>query len=548
METENQNEEEKGTEEQSGATNQISAITMSGDLSPLTIIRTEDTLSRFPVHNLAKKGNVTIHIVKKTPKGEVNLKWEVSHNSTYGQPRQLAYKLDTIIINRTIEEAGRPVPKIIRLGSLNELSKKLGSERNELKRALQQNATTAINAKVEYRDINGGSQKLEALFTRYSVYFAGKQLPDGRKADAVYLVLNDPYWEVLNNSQVRPLDYDYLKELPPAAQRFYEIISRKMFVALKYDHPHAKLPYSEYCTYSAQQRYFDYNHFKKQMYKVHRPHVQSGYIAEVRYEMSTDEENKPDWIMLYTPGEKARAEFRTFSGLPPIRSRRRRKASSEEDSVRAQPAPALSPSQPGGEKLLAELIERGVYQPVAEKFLSSLSPEKSERITDCIDYWDSIQGEKGAGLLIHLLQGNDPLPSSFETRRQREDRLAAEERRLKLQNVKTILEEAYDEYRRGVVDRFIAEQLTAEEFDRRVAAHRQSSAQQTELWSAKLRPKLADDLARQAVRSEIGKQVNTLPFEEFRRRELPRILSELRLDPAELGIELPARPPVGAGE
>ena len=36
-----------------------------------------------------------------------------------------------------------------------------------------------------------------------------------RRADAVYLVLSEPYREVLNHAPVRPLDYAYLKALTP---------------------------------------------------------------------------------------------------------------------------------------------------------------------------------------------------------------------------------------------------------------------------------------------------------------------------------------------
>jgi hypothetical protein len=146
------------------------------------------------------------------------------------------------------------------------------------------------------------------------VVFTGERLPDGSKADAVYLVLNEPYWEVLNNAPTRPLDYDYLKQLSPTAQRFYEIVSYKIFAALKFKHPRAKLAYSEYCTFSAQQRYYDYDHVKKQMYKVHKPHLASGYLTKVRIEATPDGDGKPDWLMSYIPGPKARAEYRAFNG------------------------------------------------------------------------------------------------------------------------------------------------------------------------------------------------------------------------------------------
>jgi hypothetical protein len=183
-----------------------------------------------------------------------------------------------------------------------------------LKRALHQNAGTYIIAKLRYKTIDGTEQLLEAGFNRYSVFFTGERLPDGSKADGVCLILTDPYWEVLNHAPTRPLDYDYLKQLPPTAQRFYQIISYKIFAAIKYKHPRAKLLYSEYCTYSAQQRHYDFDHVKKQMYKVHKRHLVSGYLTKAQFEVTTDSDGKPDWTMSYIPGPKARAEFKAFNG------------------------------------------------------------------------------------------------------------------------------------------------------------------------------------------------------------------------------------------
>jgi hypothetical protein len=284
-------------------------------LAPLSTIRTETVFSRLPIHNLAKKGKVNIQILRKNNRGEVDLRWEVSYNDRFGQPRQLAYKLDTIIINRKIDELARPLPRMICLGSLHTIAEELALKRDTLsvKKAILQNAASFITAKLRYTGIDGIERTIEAGFTRYSVVFTGERLPDGTKADAVYLVLNDPYWEVLNNAPTRPLDYEYLKALAPAAQRFYEIISFKIFAALKYRHPTAKISYSEYCTFSAQQRYRDYDHVKKQMYKVHRPHLKSGYLKKVECDAARDSDGNPDWMMYYTPGPKALAEFKMFN-------------------------------------------------------------------------------------------------------------------------------------------------------------------------------------------------------------------------------------------
>ncbi len=283
------------------------------ELIPQNLIRTETALSKFPVHRLAKKGNVSIEIKETSPSGEVNTKWEVDYPKKLGQPGPLAYKLDTLIINRRIEEAGKPVPRFLKLGSLRDICEELGVTEGKntvsIKKALRQNAFAGISAKISYTATDKTERTLEADFTRYSVIFTGEKFPDGTKADAVYLVLNDIYMQVLNSAQTRPLDYDYLKELTPGAQRFYEILSYQIYAALKYGNPHAKLTYSDYCTYSTQTRYFDWEHVRKQMHKVHAPHLKSGYIAKVHFQEKRNDEGVLDWEMFYLPGIKAKGDY-----------------------------------------------------------------------------------------------------------------------------------------------------------------------------------------------------------------------------------------------
>lgn len=311
------------------------------DLAPLEVIRTETALSRFPVHRIAKRGDVRIEIKNQA----TAVLWRVSHNSEYGQPGPLAYKLDTLVVNRKIEEAGRPAPKVIRLGSLRDICRELGNSEGgestqKLKRALLQNAFAGITAKITYRGSNRTERTLEAAFTRYSVVFTGESLPDGRTADAVHLVLNDIYQEVLNHALTRPLDYEYMKSLAPGAQRFYEIVSYQVYAALYRGNPRAKLTYSDYCLLSTQTRYDTWDKVKKQMYKVHRDHLNSGYLAKVEYETIMDSEGRADWNMYYTPGPNAAAEFRAFRGGV-------HKALSRVASAQQRPAsPDRHPAQP----------------------------------------------------------------------------------------------------------------------------------------------------------------------------------------------------------
>jgi hypothetical protein len=454
-------------------------------LAPLNVIRTETVLSRLPIHNLAKKGSVNIHIVRKDTQGRVDLLWKVSPSRDYGEPRSLAYKLDTIAINRRIDEQGRPLPKIIRLGSLRELAQELelGSDTATVRKALLQNASAFITAKLTYKSNDGRLCRLETGFSRYSVIFTGEQLPDGTKADAVCLILNDPYREVLNNAPVRPLDYDYLRQLPPAAQRFYEILSRKFFAALKFKHPTASLTYSEYCTYSAQRRYFDRQPMQNQMSAIHREHKKFGYIESVRYEPTLDGDDKADWVMHYVPGPKAKAEYHAFTrsgriteiiaepataeARPAIAASAKRRAyAPRQRTLRFDPAPADSGA--AEHPMLGELTRRGIAEAKARALLAAAD---GDQVLDLLEWGDSLISanraafRNPAGFYIHLVSQKITPPDDFESSRKRKIRESAAAERQRRHDEKARLEDAYNDYRRDAVARYIAQHVPAEQLE-----------------------------------------------------------------------------------
>lgn len=378
------------------------------ELLPLNTIRTETVLSRFPVHRLSKRGYINIEIIETGVEGELKTKWKVSHNSEYGQPGPLEYKLDTIFINRKIEEAGVPIPSVIKLGSRHEIAAELGLGRdtNTVKKALLKNASAFITVKRTYTAKDGIEKKIEAAFTRYSLVFTGEKLPDGRTANAVYLILNDIYRELLNNAHTRPLDYDYLRELSPGAQRFYELLSYQIFAALRNERPRAKMLYSYYCTRAPQIRYLDYNHVKKQMYKLHAPHKKSGYITAIEFRETTDVVGQPDWEMLYTPGRRAKAEFRASMRKP--RQVERRSALPELPST-----PTVNPIQAKGDSLIEELRKLGLTEPKARELVKTRRAATEEQIA-AFPYREVGQEKKNvAGWLIAAIENNYELPAAY---------------------------------------------------------------------------------------------------------------------------------------
>jgi hypothetical protein len=515
----------------------------TSEAAALDIIRTETVLSRMPVHNLAKRGNVNIQILKTTADGKVELKWIVSYSDRYGQARQLAYKLDTIVINHHIDEQGRPLPQMICLGSLRDIADQLdlGGDTNKVRRALRQNASAFITAKFEYRGNDGSKKTLEADFTRYSVVFTGEQLPDGRRADAVYIILNEPYREVLNNAPVRPLDRAYMKALPPGAQRFYEIISYKIFSAIKNDYPHAKIPYSEYCTFSAQLRHYERQPVQDQMAKVIRPHKQSGYIAALRYEPTIDAENKPDWILYLTPGPKAHAEFDAAHGR---KSRKAVAASGTEtgddqphhlrSAVREQPIPSKPVArQTFDPQLLAEFTNRGITEQKATEILANLKPgqdvvaqlESAEQTVKALQNTPT-PVRNPPGFYIRLIERNTPVPDNFETsakRKAREEKERKERDRRAVHAAREELEWEYDRYCAAEVDHYI--QANPAEFEslknQRAAEER---TRRPSSW-----PELIETAARIGAKNAIQKKLSLLTFEEFVDHKKPATDFSLKL-------------------
>lgn len=405
------------------------------ELPSPNVIRVETALSRYPVHRLAKQGTASIEIRDRSADGETFIKWDVSHNSRYGQPGPLAYKIDTLIINRRIEEASRPIPRIIRLGSLHDICQELGisegRNREKIKTALRQNAFAGITAKFRYRGIDGTERNLEADFTRYSVVFTGEKLPDGRKANAVYIVLNEVFMQVINGAQTRPLDYDYLKELNPASQRLYEILSYQMYLAIRNGRRTARLSYAEFCTYAPLTRHEEWESVRSQMNKLHAPHKKSGYIASVEFEHVFDTNGKPDWIILYEPGEKAMEEYRIFTKRGGPRTLR----IEPYDTSSGFALPLDEPEEPEPSPLEQELIARGISKRTAAELTNAYPASRIESQIERFDWLKAKEpksiARNAGGFLAEAIRNDYPMPNGFETASVREERLARESLRKK---------------------------------------------------------------------------------------------------------------------
>jgi hypothetical protein len=482
----------------------------------------ETALSRFPIHSLSRKGTVNIDLQRLNEAGVADFKWEVTYNSKHGQPGPLAYKVDTLVINRLLDQLGRPLPELVRIGSLSEVCRSLGTHDTgpniaNLKSAFLQNASAFINAKIRYKTKTGREKWAEMGYTRYSVIFTGEALPDGTQAHAVHIVLNPPYRELLNHVETRPLDYDYLKKLPPGPQRFYELLSFQIYGAIAGSRARAKVLYSDYCKYAPQVRYLDFDHVKKQMYKLHVLHRESGYIVKVDYQQTTDPEGQADWEMFYTPGPKAFAEYQAFTN----RYAQHAILSSPNEPIMIEHS--RRPAQGGvgfgdpNSELVREMTSRGIAEKKARELLAHLKPE--QEVMDQLEYVDSLIAkdrrgklENPPGLYVFYIRDNITPPADFWS--SRKARLHDQAQQLKNSTVarKAQLEIDYEGYRSAEIKRF-ADALPVDEYQQIFEEQR---CLNRSLFKS-LTPEQLDELTQRAVLGALENRgcVQLLSFDEF---------------------------------
>lgn len=415
------------------------------ELAKIIPIRTETVLCQYPIHKLSRdKKPVQIKLTKENERGKVETTWKVSPNAEYGHPGDLAYKIDTLVINRLIDELYPDIPEYFQIAdSLNELSQLIGKKKtrdtNKIKNALYQNAFAAITARLEFRGKDKKQRRFEFGSTRYGVVFIGERLPNGETAEAIFIVLNPLFRDLLRNAKRRPLDYDYLMALPPAAQRWYELVSFQFFAALNLGNPRARYLYSDLCRRAPITRFSSWKEAKKQLYKIHRPHIESGYISKFEPEETTDEEGRLDWFLWYTPGQKAKREYREFNERPRV-----------EDSQPSPPPLLVGAKEPSREEgaqkrtpedslLIEKLMSFGIDEGRAARLVES---ERAE-----CELWAAAwphQNQKGMenppAVLIHFIEiKRRPLPKGYKD-------AIEKERRAKETARKQAIEEAQNEH------------------------------------------------------------------------------------------------------
>jgi hypothetical protein len=255
------------------------------------------------------------------------------------------------------------------------------------------------------------------------------------------------------------------------------------------------------------------------MYKLHVSHRESGYIATVEYEETTDTAGALDWEMFYTPGPKALAEYEAFTN---------RRA-----QYPALPVPGMlaiehqKPQQPSQAQLgfcesdaplLNELIGRGIAEKKARELLMQLKP--SQEVMDQLEYVDSLVAndkkrklQNPPGLYVCYIRDNIAPPRDFWSTRKAKLHEQAQQARDVEGARRAQLELAYEEYRAAEIERFITADLPAAEYRKMFEQHKLRNRAAFRMMTGGQ----IDTLTEGAVRAEMEKQgrVKLLSLRDF---------------------------------
>ena len=274
--------------------------------------------------------------------------------------------------------------------------------------------------------------------------------------------------------------------------------------------------YSEYCKYAPQTRYPDFNHVKKQMYKVHLPHRESGYIVRVDYQEISDIEGNADWEMFYTPGPKAQAEYQAFTTrlTAPVSSSSTRSKGSVR-KVRVEPVQTEFDLSEDDSSLVRELIDRGVTAKKARDLIRNA--QSSQSVTAQIAYFDYLTANdvrrtitSPPGFLVSMIRDNASVPEYIQVHSGTDVDSSSEDDQIATQTRCRI---TFEEYQRAEAVRYISEEMPRADYHKIFARHRLANRR---LYKSMTTAQV-DEVTKTTVVTEILQSgvAKTLTFEEF---------------------------------
>jgi hypothetical protein len=419
--------------------------------------RSEFHFLKFPFFDLSspdsKKDRIEITETKETKEGKIEILWRVSRGVDSNLPSSFAHKIHKYIVEKNINSLKKPIPRLIRVGSLYQICKNLkivqsGENYEAIKKALKDITTASIEVKGTFRqkEKNGAKKFFNGVFHLYNmVFFTNEVLPDGTKADAAYVQLNDMYVQNINNNFVVPMNYEYYHTLSGnIPSRMYELLTIWFYPALENKKNYIQKEYSELCNYFPLIRQDCKWKAKKQLKVAHQQHVSSGFLAcEPEW---IDTSKKGDWLIKYHIGLKAKEWYFENNKLGYLNKeiKQLEELPSTEDKKTKEEKNNDINNQIKNNPITLKLINFGVTASVAENLVENYNSEFIEYWMLAINKKENIEDK--AAFLVKAIKDSWGLPLEIKKTRQKakekeEERLMAEYNKFIIAKVDECLKE-----------------------------------------------------------------------------------------------------------
>ena len=291
----------------------------------VSIIRSEVNFLIYPFFTIDnKKTSIKeIEFESTVERGgqKVTIFWGVYPNVKFGTPRQFDKKVFDAI-QEIIETLPKPLQNPIPIGSLYSLCKRIGINPNEgknymyIRESLLRLRSITIVSRGTFYD-KGRKMWIEDTFGLYDrIVWVGEELPDGTIADTNYIYLGSKYLENINNSYVRPIDYDFYKKLnSPIAKRLYEILGVKFYAIFQSSNfiPHIRYLYDTLCNLIPVTRFSSLSRIRQQFALAISELTEGKFLEKCLIQ----KEGKNIYFTFF-PGPRAKEEFSWPTSNPRI--------------------------------------------------------------------------------------------------------------------------------------------------------------------------------------------------------------------------------------
>ena len=239
--------------------------------------------------------------------------WRVSADTEYGYPGPFEKKVHRAV-EQIIEEGGTPVENPIRF-SIYELCKRMGISTGgpnyeKIKKAFGRIVSTTIKSEGTLFQ-KDKKRWVDRRFHLYdSITFRGEERNNGEIAETNCLYLNDVYLKSLNARYVKPIDFDYYRDLDTnIAQRLYELLGVKFYGIYDGNQSYIRYKYSTLCQLLPLKRCEFLSTAKQRLDPAHEELEKGNFFDKVFWK---EVEGERDWYIFYYPGAKATSEIKKY--------------------------------------------------------------------------------------------------------------------------------------------------------------------------------------------------------------------------------------------